>query len=111
MSLHEERVQIDLLLLRSYVNRCVSQVPDAADDLKDCLELLISLLLYEERAEWEPADMRKMLGVLARCATQVFLLGQYDECQWWLKKADEFLPQLGEDIDTQARIAWTRALL
>jgi tetratricopeptide (TPR) repeat protein len=107
MEAHEDRVQVDLLLLRAYVNRCIWQVPDAADDLDDCLKLLVNLRLREE---WEAADAQTTLGALARRAAQVFLLGHYDECQWWLDKADELLPQVHDDIDMQGRLAWVRAL-
>jgi tetratricopeptide (TPR) repeat protein len=108
IELQETRAQVDLLLLRAYVNRCIAQIPDAADDLGDCLELLLTLNLHDD---WRPEDARKTLIAIVRRSTQMFLLGAYDECQLWLDKATELLPQVGEDTDAQGRLAWMRALL
>jgi tetratricopeptide (TPR) repeat protein len=102
------RAQIDLLLLRAAVNRSITQIPDAADDLQDCLQALVTLNLRED---WGSDDLRVTLQATLRLAAQVFLIGAYDECQDWLDHAAALLSRVTDDIDARARYAWIHALL
>jgi tetratricopeptide (TPR) repeat protein len=106
--LKETRAQIDLLLLRATVNRYIWQIPDAADDLQDCLQALVTLNL---RDDWSEDELLLTLMATLRLATQEFLTGAYDECQGWLDHAATLLPRVGDHSDSQARYAWLRALL
>ncbi len=48
---------------------------------------------------------------LARLAAQQFLIGDITHCKESLARADGLLAQLGEHLDSQARLAWLRALV
>lgn len=108
VELHETRAQVDLLLLRSAVNRSITQIPDAADDLRDCLQALVTLNL---RDDWSDDDLLLTLAATLRLAAQEFLSGAYDECEGWLDHAALLLPRVGRHTDSLARFHWLRALL
>jgi hypothetical protein len=108
LELEETRAQVDLLLLRAAVNRCISQDPDAAADLRDCLEALVTLNLRED---WSDDDLLLILKATLRLAAQEFLTGAYDECQGWLNHAATLLPRVRAHPDSLARYAWMRAVL
>jgi tetratricopeptide (TPR) repeat protein len=108
LELNETRAQVDLLLLRAAVNRYINQIPDAADDLRDCLQALVTLHL---RDDWSDDDLLLILKATLRLAAQEFLVGAYDECQGWLDHAATLLPRVGDDPDSLGRYAWTRAQL
>jgi tetratricopeptide (TPR) repeat protein len=108
LELKELRAQVDLLLLRAAINRCISQTPDAADDLRDCLQALVTLNL---RDDWSEDELLLTLKATVRLAAQEFLLGAYDECQGWLDHAATLLPRVGVVPDLLARYAWIRAQL
>jgi hypothetical protein len=102
------RARIDLLVMRSYVNRYITQIPDAAADLEDCLEELETL---KKRGEWLPEDALKTLMALVRLVAQRFLIGDIAQCKESLVRADGLLAQVGAHLDSQARLAWIRALV
>ncbi|HEY7022330.1 MAG TPA: hypothetical protein VH349_14525 [Ktedonobacterales bacterium] len=106
--LDEPRARIDLLVMRAYINRYITQIPDAAADLEDCLEELETL---KKRGEWLPEDAQKTLMALARLAAQQFLIGDITQCKELLARADGLLAQVGAHLDSQARLAWLRALV
>jgi tetratricopeptide (TPR) repeat protein len=108
LAVKETRAQIDLLLLRATVNRYIWQIPDAADDLQDCLQALVTLNL---RDDWSEDELLLTLMATLRLAAQEFLIGAYDECQGWLDHAATLLPRVGDHSDSHARYAWIRALL
>jgi tetratricopeptide (TPR) repeat protein len=112
VELNELRAQVDLLLLRSTVNRSITQIPDAADDLRDCLQALVTLNLREDGSEdWSEDELLATLRATVRLAGQEFLIGAYDECQHWLNHAATLLPQIDADPDSLGRYAWNSALL
>jgi tetratricopeptide (TPR) repeat protein len=106
--LDEPRARIDLLVMRSYVNRYITQIPDAAADLEDCLEELETL---KERGEWTSDDALKTLMAIVRLAAQQFLIGDITHCQESLDRAAGLLARLGAHLDSQARLAWIRAMV
>jgi|GEM_PF-5676836 len=106
--LGETHARIDLLMQRAYVNRYITQIPAAANDLRECLEVFEEL---KRRGEWGPEDTTRMLTVLVRLASQEFLLGDIAACEASLARADDVLAQVGEHLDSQARLAWNHALL
>lgn len=108
LELDEVRAQVDLLLLRATVNRWISQAPDAADDLRDCLQALVTLNL---RDDWSEEQLVLTLKATVRLAAQEFLLGAYDECEGWLDHAATLLPRVGGHPDSLARYMWMRAVL
>jgi tetratricopeptide (TPR) repeat protein len=108
IELDEIRARIDLLILRSYINRYITQIPDAVDDLRDCLEEFAEL---ERRHELAPEDARKKLMALLRLAAFEFALGEIDASDTSLQEADVLLAQIGERLESQATLAWTRALV
>jgi tetratricopeptide (TPR) repeat protein len=108
IELNETRAQVDLLLLRAVVNRCIIQIPDAADDLRDCLQALVTLNL---RDDWSDDDLLLILKATLRLAAQEFFTGAYDECQGWLDHAAALLPRVGNDTDSLGRYTWIRAQL
>ncbi|HEY7093467.1 MAG TPA: hypothetical protein VH393_09825 [Ktedonobacterales bacterium] len=108
LELNETRAQVDLLLLRAAVNRYINQIPDAAGDLEDCLQALVTLNL---RDDWTDDELRLTLMATLRLAEHEFLIGAYDECQGWLDHAATLLPRVGDDPESLGRYTWTRALL
>jgi tetratricopeptide (TPR) repeat protein len=108
LELNEMRAQVDLLLLRAVVNRYINQIPDAADDLEDCLQVLGKLNL---RDDWNEDELRLTLMATLRLAEQEFLIGAYAECEGWLDHAATLLPRVGDDPESLGRYTWTRALL
>jgi hypothetical protein len=48
---------------------------------------------------------------LARLAAQQFLIGEITQCKESLARADGLLAELGAHLDSQARLAWLRALV
>jgi tetratricopeptide (TPR) repeat protein len=106
--LGETRARIDLLMQRAYVNRYINQIPDAVADLRECLEAFEEL---KRRGEWIPEDTSKALTVSVRLATLEFAIGEIAASQESLQRAEELLAQVGEHLDSQARLAWLRALV
>jgi tetratricopeptide (TPR) repeat protein len=105
--LNEVRVRLELLLIGAYINRFMSRVVDAQKHLREWLELVE---LLKARGEWRSEDAITMLHVMLRRAQVEFNLGKLGECWWWLDRAAAQLAEIGEHPDTQARLAWMRAL-
>jgi tetratricopeptide (TPR) repeat protein len=105
--LNEIRMRLELLLIGAYVNRFMSRVVDAQENLREWLESVESL---KARGEWRPEDAITMLHVMLRRAQVEFNLGQLGECWWWLDRANAQLAEIGEHPDSQARLAWMCAL-
>jgi tetratricopeptide (TPR) repeat protein len=107
-TLGETRARIDLLSQRAYVNRYINQIPDAVADLRECLEAFEELT---RRGEWSPEDTPRVLAITVRLATFEFAIGEVEASQQSLQRAQELLAQVGEQRDSQARLAWLRALV
>lgn len=107
-TLGETRARIDLLSQRAYVNRYINQIPDAVADLRECLEAFEEL---KRRGEWSPEDTPRVLAITVRLATFEFAIGEVEASQKSLQRAEELLAQVGEQRDSQARLAWLRALV
>ena len=107
-TLGETRARIDLLSQRAYVNRYINQIPDAVADLRECLEAFEEL---KRRGEWSPEDTLRVLAITVRLATFEFAIGEVEASQKSLQRAEELLAQVGEQRDSQARLAWLRALV
>ena len=107
-TLCETRARIDLLSQRAYVNRYINQIPDAVADLRECLEAFEEL---KRRGEWSPEDTLRVLAITVRLATFEFAIGEVEASQKSLQRAEELLAQVGEQRDSQARLAWLRALV
>jgi hypothetical protein len=69
--LGEDRARSDLLIQRAYVNRYVTQIPDAIDTLRECLEAFEEL---QRRREWTQEDTTRALTVSVRLATLEFIV-------------------------------------
>jgi tetratricopeptide (TPR) repeat protein len=106
--LDESRARIDLLMQRAYVNRYINQIPDAVANLRECLEAFEEL---KRRGEWIPDDTTRILTTTVRLATFEFAIGEVEASQESLQRAEKLLAQVGEHIDSQARLSWLRALV
>jgi tetratricopeptide (TPR) repeat protein len=107
-TLSETRARIDLLSQRAYVNRYINQIPDAVADLRECL---VSFEELKRRGEWIPEDPTKALTVSVRLATMEFAIGEIAASEESLQRTEKLLAQVGEHLDSQARLAWLRALV
>src|SRR4029077_18464142 len=63
------------------------------------------------RGEWSPEDTPRVLAITVRLATFEFAIGEVEASQKSLQRAEELLAQVGEQRDSQARLAWLRALV
>lgn len=105
--LNDVHARLELLLIGAYVNRYMARYVDAQERLREWLETVESL---KARGEWRPEDAITMLHVMLRRAQVEFNLGQLGECWWWLDRVAAQLAEIGEHPDSQARLAWMRAL-
>lgn len=103
-----ERAQDDLLLLRASVNRAILQVPDAAEDLRQCLELISA---RGEIRELGPAELDTRLEALLHLAGSEFVVGNYDRAEQLLDRAQTLIPRVPTNTTAPLLLAWTRALL
>jgi tetratricopeptide (TPR) repeat protein len=106
--LGEDRARIDLLIQRAYVNRYINQVPEGIDNLRECVEAFGEL---KRRGEWVPEDTIKALTIGVRLATLEFIVGEVEASRGSLKQAEDLLAQVGAHLDSEARLAWLRALV
>lgn len=106
--LGEDRARIDLLIQRAYVNRYINQVPEGIDNLRECVEAFGEL---KRRGEWIPEDTIKALTIGVRLATLEFIVGEVEASRGSLKQAEDLLAQVGAHLDSEARLAWLRALV
>jgi tetratricopeptide (TPR) repeat protein len=95
-------------LLRASINRAVLQVPDAADDLRDCLELLA---LREGQQGPNAKDRETRLDATLHLAGSEFAIGHYDRANQLLDQAARLLPYVTSNTLRMALLAWTRSLL
>jgi hypothetical protein len=105
--LDEIRAQIELLLMSAYINRYMSRIVDAVENLR---ERMIALDLLKKRGEWRPEDSIAALHTLLRIAQIEVNLGHIAIGWWWLDQAAALLAETGEHTDSQGRLAWIRAL-
>lgn len=103
---------LDLLVLHGAANRAVLHVGEAADDLRDCMELL-----SEAPPAPDPAVRRFELDVLAQLAGFEFYLAHYDQSEALLDRVQErarLVARFGDESHdhlTIATLQWQRALL
>ncbi|HEU5438086.1 MAG TPA: hypothetical protein VFU88_02255 [Ktedonobacterales bacterium] len=102
------RAQEDLLLLRASVNHAILQVPDAIEDLRDCLGLIA---VQAEHRELTPAERDTRLQALLQRAGHEFLVGDPESCEQLLDRAAVLIPQVPGNLLAPSTLAWTRALL
>lgn len=102
------RAQEDLLLLRASVNRAILQVPDAIEDLQDCLGLIA---VQAEHRELTPAERDTRLQALLQRAGYEFLVGDPESCERLLDRAAVLIPQVPGNVLAPSTLAWTRALV
>lgn len=108
LDLEVERAQEDLLLLRASVNHAIEQVPDAAEDLRQCLELIT---VQSESRDLTPTELDTRLEAFLRLAGFEFLIGHYDRAGQLLDRAATLIPRVPQNTKAPFLLAWTRALL
>lgn len=108
LELDVERAQEDLLLLRASVNHAIEQVPDAAEDLRQCLELIT---VHSEIRDLTPTELDTRLEAFLRLAGFEFLIGHYDRAGQLLDRAATLIPRVPQNAKAPYLLAWTRALL
>ena len=108
LELEVERAQEDLLLLRASVNHAIEQVPDAAEDLRQCLELLT---VHSETRDLTLTELDTRLEAFLRLAGFEFLIGNYDRAGQLLDRAATLIPRVPQNVKAPFLLAWTRALL
>lgn len=103
-----ERAQEDLLLLRASVNRAILQIPDAAEDLEFCLNVIAA---RSETGELSPTELDTRLEAVLHLANSMFLTGQYDRAEQLLNRAAALIPRVPTNPKAPLYSAWMRALL
>jgi tetratricopeptide (TPR) repeat protein len=110
LALDEVAGQLDLLLLRASVNRAISQVSDAVEDMRDYLLLLADGA--DQRAGAAPDPQLPMrVDATLHLAGSEWILGNDETCEQLLNHAAQLLQQApGSELQV-GLLAWTRALL
>lgn len=108
LALDVERAQEDLLLLRASVNQAILQFPDAAADLRDCLNIIT---VQSETRDLTPTEFDTRLEAFLRLAGYEFLIGQHDRAAQLLDRAAALIPRVPGNVKAPLLLAWTRALL
>lgn len=108
VDLQDEQAREDLLLLRASVNHAILQVPDAAADLRDCLNII---MMQSEVRDLTPTELDTRLEALLRLAGYEFLIGQHDRAAQLLDRAAALIPRVPSNIKAPLLLAWTRAML
>lgn len=108
LELDVERAQEDLLLLRASVNRAILQIPDAAEDLEYCLNLITA---RSETGKLTPTELDTRLEAVLHLANSMFLTGQYDRAEQLLNRAAALIPRVPTNVKAPLYLAWMRALL